>query len=205
MRYTKIAVWDLIRLDIKNFLCNYVVIGFKSGSLAAVLSFVTLNYSIAQTRPANEQQVKAAFIYNFTHFIDWPSESFASSKAPFVIGIIGDDPIAADLGALVKDEKFDYRTITIQKFATAKDVDNCNILYISGKEASKVKNILPQLNRRGILTVVDDAGFSKWGGIVCFHKDDNKLRLQINVSEAKAAELTISSKLMSVSDIYKGN
>lgn len=192
-------------MENNRFLCKYFLIHLKRGTLLMLLLLATLNPAIAQIRPANEKQVKAAFIYNFTHFIDWPATSFASESAPFVIGIVGNDPIAEYLSDLVKDEKCGYRNISVQKFATYNDIGNCNILYIPGNEASKLKSIIPELNRRGILTVVDDASYSKWGGIVCFFKQQNKLRLQINISQAKAAELTISSKLMSVSDIYKGN
>lgn len=205
MNITEDCVSNLRPLDVKKFLWRHVLTQVKSTCLGFLFLFIPLTQSIAQARPANEQQIKAAFLYNFTHFIDWPASTFASAKAPFVIGIVGDDPIAKYLNDLVKDEMLNNRNIIIQKFPNYRDIGTCNILYIPNKEAMKMKSLLPELNRRGILTVVDDGDFSKWGGIVCFLKNNNKLRLQINISEAKAAELTISSKLMNVSDIYKAN
>lgn len=170
---------------------------------ALSICWLTLNPSFAQTSPAPEQQVKAAYIYNFTRFVDWPLEAFRAADAPFVIGILGNDPVSTILDDLVKDEKIGDHNITVEHYTDLKQVGNCNILFISAEEAFKNSKLITSINRRGILTVSDVADFSKWGGIVRFYKEASKLRLQINPAEAKAAQLSISSKLLSISSIYK--
>jgi hypothetical protein len=176
----------------------------KCAAFALFLFLLSLYHSFAQQRPATEQQVKAAFIYNFTRFVDWPPEAFESANAPFVIGVLGNDPVASYLEDLVKDEKLDTHNIIVQRFTDLKQIDQCNILFISAEEAAKNNKLIPSINRKGILTVSDVTDFSKWGGVVRFFKEANRLRLQINPAEAKAAQLTISSKLLSISSIYRG-
>lgn len=152
----------------------------------------------------SELQLKAAFIYNFTRFIDWPPRAYTSPDAPFIIGVMGDGGLAKRINEVVKGESVGNHDISARNFDKVGDVGHCNILYIGGDEFIEVRRMLPDLNRRGILTVSDVSGFEKWGGIVRFFKEDSKLRLQINIDQAKAADLTISSKLMSLSKIYSG-
>jgi hypothetical protein len=193
----KIKIFKYIRVIPCNFL--------KNCAFAVVLIFSILYSSFAQKRPAREQEIKAAFIYNFTRFIDWPPQAYSAVNAPFIIGVVGNDPVSASLADLVKDEKLGNHIITVQRFSDLKQISQCNILFISAEEASRNNKLILSINRRGILTVSDVPDFSKWGGIVRFFKAENRLRLEINPIEAKAAELTISSKLLNISSIYKAH
>ncbi|MEO8795217.1 MAG: YfiR family protein, partial [Daejeonella sp.] len=161
--------------------------------------------SFTQMRPVNEYQVKAAFIYNFTRFIDWPAETNTGSAGPFIIKIWGDDQFSTYINDLVKGEKLGGRAIIVQRIDNVKEINQCNILFVSASRAADVKDLLPELNRKRILTVSDAANFARWGGIIRFFKEGNNLRLQINIDEAKASRLNISSKLLSLSKIYRAN
>ena len=176
--------------------------GYATVSL--LFLFFTANGNI-QPRPTSEYQLKAAFIYNFTRFIDWPPASFGSTDSPFVIGILGDDGISAYINELVKGEKLGNRQIVVRRFSNPAEITQCQILFIGGKDVPEMKGLLNAMNRRGVLTVSDAPDFAKLGGIVRFYKEANKLRLQINVDEVKISELTISSKLLSLSNVYKAN
>ena len=127
----------------------------------------------SQSRPAPEYQLKAAFLYNFTHFIDWPADAFSSSEAPFVIGILGDDPFGPYIDEIVRGERHGSHPILVQRFAHVKDVRNCHILYINSNEANRLREALPAINRRRILTVSDASNFARWGGMIRFFKEDN--------------------------------
>ncbi len=161
--------------------------------------------SFTQRMPVNEYQVKAAFIYNFTRFIDWPPETFTGASGPFIIQVLGDNQFSSYINDIVKGEKLGGRAIIVQRINSVEEIHQCNILFISASNASEVKDLLPDLNRRRILTVSDASNFAKWGGIIRFFKEGNNLRLQINIDEAKASKLNISSKLLSLSSIYRGN
>jgi hypothetical protein len=166
--------------------------------LIALLSNISQSYG--QRKPPLEYQVKAAFLFNFTKFITWPSNAFKSAEAPFVIGIIGVDPFGDYLDELVKDEKLDTHPIIIQRFDDISDVTNCHILYINTPQALQQQILLSKLTS-GTLTVSDAGGFTKHGGNISFFKQDNKIRLEINVVAAKNARLDISSKLLSIAKL----
>lgn len=194
---------DIFKAEKYKYLGFFFHTFLKTCALGALMVFLILNHSLGQSKATTEYQLKAAFIYNFTRFIDWPPDAFNSADAPFIIGILGKDPLGTYLDDLVKDEKLDNHTITVQRFSDLKEINQCNILFIPAEEATKINKQIPSINRRGILTVSDISDFSKWGGVIRFFKEENKLRLQINLTEAKAGQLTISSKLLSISSIYR--
>lgn len=143
-------------------------------------------------------QLKAAFLYNFAKFIDWPPEKFPDDKAPFIIGILGDNPFGADLERTVADKKINNRPITIVSFHTAAEATNCCILFISTSEKKSLPEIMAQLRGTSVLTVGETEQFIEAGGMVNFVQVASKIRFQINDEAAKAARLKISSKLLSL-------
>lgn len=155
----------------------------------------------AQSKPAAEFQVKAAFLYNFTRFIDWPPTAFSSANAPFVIAIIGNDPFGDYLAQVIKSESVNNHRIIIKRYNQLKEVTDCHILFISPPATKKTKEILQLTEHRNILTVSDGDNFTNSGGIVSFYKENNKIRFEINISSAKAAQLEISSKLLTLARI----
>jgi hypothetical protein len=152
----------------------------------------------AQTPPPSEYQLKAAFLYNFAKFIDWPPEAFADDKAPFVFGILGDNPFGNDLEQTVAGKKINDRPISVQVFRTAAEAAHCQILFISNSEKKRFSEIIQNLHGSAVLTVSDTDRFIESGGMVNFVKEASKIRFQINDEAAKAAQLKISSKLLSL-------
>ncbi|MEO8147467.1 MAG: YfiR family protein [Bacteroidia bacterium] len=157
---------------------------------------------MAQTNPSIEYRVKAIFLFNFTRFIDWPDSSFGTKDAPLVIGIIGEDPFGAYLDETVAGEKCGTHSILIQHYTEVTEINSCHILYINLSDPAQIKTILNTLAGRSILTVNDNPDFPRWGGMVRFFTENNKLRLQINAATTKAAQLNISSKLLGVAQIF---
>jgi hypothetical protein len=166
----------------------------------ALLLFLFLQamlFASAQT-PSAANQVKAVFLFNFTQFVSWPPSTFSSSNAPFVIGILGPDPFRFYLESVVENERVEGRPIVVQRFSEQKDVRNCQILFINKSNAA---DIAKDLNSTGMLTVSDAEDFAKDGGMIRFYLENSKIRLQINARAAKAANLTISSKLLRLADV----
>ena len=163
-----------------------------------VLLFFSTVTCLAQLKSPSEYQVKAVFLYNFTQFIDWPASAFETPDEPFVIGVIGEDPFGQYLDEAVSGEKIGSHPIQVKRFTSIKNVANCHILYINSSNQEWVGDILSIVAQKNILTVSDAPLFNKWGGIIRFYTEDNKIRLQINIAGSKAAQLNISSKLLSV-------
>ena len=156
-------------------------------------------------KPAPEYQVKAAFLYNFTRFIDWPTTAFRSPTSPFVIGIIGDDPFGGYINSTVKGEKVNNHPIIVQRYDNIQDVTDCHMLFISSPATARVKDIVRAIGRRGILTVSDMENFTRHGGMVNFYKENSKIRFEVNVASSRSAQLDISSKLLTVARITADN
>jgi hypothetical protein len=177
----------------------------KSRSVRActvALLFIIFSFQLhAQT--SREYIIKAGFLYNFTQFVDWPSNAFQNAEAPFVIAILGDDPFRAALDTAVAGEKVKGHSIVIERYQNVKDIKNCHILFINHKESTRLKEILPALPSKHILTVSDIPDFATTGGMIRFITKKNKIKLQINLKASKEAELIFSSKLLQVADIVR--
>ena len=168
------------------------------------VTLLCLLFSVhSPAQSSREYAIKAAFLYNFTQFIEWPATTFATSDAPFVIGVLGEDPFHSSLDEAVAGEKVNDHPIVIQRYQNAKDIKSCHILFISRKESGKLREILASLPAKNILTVSDIPDFASAGGIIRFMTVENKIKLQINLPASKMADLNISSKLLQVADIVR--
>jgi hypothetical protein len=155
----------------------------------------------AQKPPAREYQLKAAFIFNFTQFTEWPPSTYSSSKAPFVIGILGEDPFGSYLDELVKEETVNGHPLLVQRFTNAEEIKNCHILFIKVPKPVKYKTILTSLKGKNILTIGEDPNFINEGGMIRFMMVNNKIQFQINPDAAKEENIIISSKLLRLAEI----
>ncbi|MBL7699582.1 MAG: YfiR family protein [Chitinophagaceae bacterium] len=152
-----------------------------------------------QAQRATEYQVKAAFILNFSKFVEWPGDAFARQSDIFILGVLGKDPFGDYLDEIVEGEKIEGKKLIIQRYNSVDDIHDCQILFINVPEETGA--VIKRLKGRSILTVSDDADFSRAGGIIQFYKQDDAIRLQINPDAAKEANLTLSSKLLRIAKI----
>jgi uncharacterized protein DUF4154 len=173
------------------------VIALALVGLASALVFPAYRPSTAAQSPAVPgYQVKATFLYQFTQFVDWPQESFPPGQTSLAIGVLGQDPFGAFLDEVVRGEKAKDRPLTVQRFRRLEDVKNCQLLYVSASEAARTEEIVAAFKGQSILMVGDADGFADRGGMVQFVGQGNRIRLRINLEAAKAARLTISSKIL---------
>jgi hypothetical protein len=160
---------------------------------------VLASVAAAQTpapEPAPEYRVKAAFLFNFAQFVEWPASAFADEKAPLVIGVLGQDPFGPFLDGLVQGEKIGQHPIVVRRLPDDGNPAECHILFAGATAAGRLERMIVQLKGRGVLTVGDTDHFSRAGGMVRFVTEQGKIRLRINVSAAQDAGLVISSKLL---------
>jgi len=172
-------------------------IKFFALGLTLLLRLADLS-SPAQTASPSEYQLKAAFIYNFAKFIDWPAEAFKDDRSPFIIGILGDDPFGNNLERTVAGKMINTHPITIQNFREAGDATKCHLLFISNSKKEQLPEIIKKLHGATVLTVGETERFVETGGMINFVNEDKKVRFQINDDATKAAKLKLSSKLLSL-------
>src|SRR5258705_7701994 len=155
----------------------------------------------AQAVRAEEYQIKAAFLFNFAQFVEWPRAAFRESDSPLVIGVLGDDPFGKLLDETVRGERIGSRAIEIRRYRRAEEIQDCHVLFISRSEASRIRGGLGSFKGRALLTVSDVDDFPRLGGIIGMGSDRKRIRLFVNIQAATAANLTISSKLLRAATI----
>jgi hypothetical protein len=168
--------------------------------LAVALALVLAMPVSIPAQAANEYAVKAAFLFNFTRFVDWPP---SSDSGPFCIGIAGADPFGGALDEAVKGRSAGGHAIAIKHFKPGEESAACEIVFISGADAKKMRAALGRLQHAAVLTVGEGAGFCHSGGVIAFQVEDNKVRLEINPEAAQRARLQISSKLLSLATLVR--
>lgn len=149
----------------------------------------------AHAEQSLEYQVKAAFLLNFTKFIEWPPDESAGPDSSFEICILGDDPFGTALDQMVEGETLRGRRMTVQRVRRPPP-PSCRVLFI-GKMEKDLASLMTDL-APGVLTVGDGPGFLRDGGMIAFLLDNNRVRFDINQSVAARAGLNISSKLLKV-------
>ena len=152
----------------------------------------------AQTAQPTEYQIKAAFLYNFAKFVDWPPSKDSSANSPIVIGVLGVNVFHDDLVNILRGKMINQHPLQLRLFQSEAEATNCRILFISPSEKDHCQKILRELNGSSILTVSETDHFIDAGGVINFVIVGKNVRFQINNEAAKKAGLTISSKLLSL-------
>lgn len=169
--------------------------------LALFLILLPATPSAAGTKLTHEYDLKAAFMFHFAQFVEWPPEALPDRNTPLTIGILGEDPFGKTLDEIVANEAVRGHKLLVRRFQNVNQIDSCHILFISPSEARRLDAILSQLNRRSVLTVGETKDFAQRSGIIGFVITQKRLRLAVNLAAARAARLTISSKLLRQSEI----
>ena len=144
---------------------------------------------------AGEWQIKCAFIYNFTKFVEWPAESLADPTAPIVIGVLGERARVDELQALVKDRKVNAHPLVVRSVRTADEARATQVLFVSAEEEQRFALIRAAIADSPVLTVGESPYFSVSTGAIGFVQDGDQLRFEINVDVADRARLRISAQL----------
>jgi hypothetical protein len=165
-------------------------------------------YPEAQPTQYKEYEVKAAFIFNFLKFVNWPEEKMAHSNNQIIIGIIGEDPFGPAAG-IFKDKKVEDRNLVVKQFEGIEQLKktaekeqklemlkSCHLLFICPSEQKQIREIIDIVGKDGVLTVGDTGGFIESGGVINFFLEDNKIRFDISIIAADKAGLKLRSQLL---------
>lgn len=163
--------------------------------LRLALCFVA---TFASAQSATEYQVKAAFLFNFAKFVEWPADAFPTADAPLQICVLGQDPFGRDFEQVIEDKTVNGHRLEVAHPDGVPQARACQILFIASSEKQKVKDILQNLAGVSVLTVGDTPGFAKMGGVINFVLDENRVRFEINVKAAERAHLKLSARLLTV-------
>jgi uncharacterized protein DUF4154 len=169
--------------------------------LCAVLALVWL--FALPARAESEYDVKAAYLFKFTKFVEWPTTAFASAEAPFVIGIVGRDPFGGGLDRMIEGNTTGARRLEVQHLSAGDTAGlrGCQMIFVSASEERRLANILSALQGRPVLVVGESEGFASAGGMLGFALRESRMAIEINSAAARQARLKISSQLLSLAKL----
>jgi len=151
--------------------------------------------------PFEEYQVKAVYLFNFARFVDWPADVFPEAAQPMTICVVGTDPFAGFLRDAIRNEKIEGRALSLREVRRGEGIDGCNIAFVSRSEDGHYDAVLAQAGKLHVLTVSDLPDFVRAGGAIGFETRESHVRIQLNMDAARAAGLTISSKLVRIASV----
>ena len=171
--------------------------------LAAAILLGMLPAARAPGQVLDEYQVKAAFLYNFAKFVEWPPEAFKTAKDPILVCVLGHNPFGNALEETIHGKSIAGRAFAYRQVSDAESARDCQILFVGATESKHLRSLLENLKPMGVLTVGEVQGFAADGGVINFKLDDGRVHFEINVDAAEQERLHISAKLLSLAQIVK--
>jgi hypothetical protein len=174
---------------------------FVSSISALLVAVSVLGPPDAWGSAISEAELKAAFLLNFTRFVEWPESSFEGPDGSFVICVLNDSNFATTTADVIGDRTVNKRRISVQERESGSDTGGCHIFFVPEAQSSEQRTLIDQTSGRSVLTISETDGFAKMGGVANFIANDKKLRLEINRSAAEKANLKVSSRLLRIADV----
>ena len=171
--------------------------------LAAAACVAGLSGS-ADAQNATTGEVKAAFLYNFARFTEWPSAAFSSASQPFLIGVSGDEALRQTVDVVVKGKAVGGRALKTRTVKDDKDLGDIQMLFIGASSSARVGDLLKALSGQPVLTVADLDRFCDRGGMINFLVEDNRVRFEIRFDATEQAGLKVSSRVLTLAKAIHG-
>lgn len=162
---------------------------------ALLLAVAVIPARASAPPPSPENAVKAAFLVNFTLFVEWPDRALPGGDAPVTIGVWGENPFGQLLQDIVRERSGKGRPVRIVEVRSVEEASACQVVFLSGSEED-LRSRLEKLGPQPVLTVGDAPGFLADGGMIRFVTVGNKVRFEVDDKAAARSELKLSSRLL---------
>jgi hypothetical protein len=176
-------------------------IGGTARGVAALIAATMLLFTGAARGQLSDEEVKAAFLYNFSKFVQWPDDSYAGPKAPLVMGVLGNDGFGDLLENFVAGKTVSGRGVIVHRGTTLEQIGACHLLFVGRSEHARLYEVLDQLQKASVVTVGETEDFISAGGMIQLGLVQNRVRFAINRNRAENAGIRISSKVLNLSRI----
>jgi len=161
-----------------------------------------MSHSRVSAQPTTVSAVRAAFLYNFAKFAEWPTDALAPGQK-LSLCVLGDNGVADALERTIKGHTIENHELTVQVVSAGWPIRSCHLLYVGGLDAKGAIQLIEALNGTSVFTVSDCDRFAELGGVAQLILENDKMRFAINVASAERARLQLSSKLLSLAKIVK--
>jgi len=193
-----------IPADGTNILCRFSRFRVRILTLLSLLIFFCSATSVRGQVLNREYKIKSAYIYKFATYITWPNSTFKDKKSPFVIGVLGPDPVGSNLKKIAKMKKIDGRKIVVKNFNTVEELSHCHILFMSKALPSETQAAaIKKLSSKHVLFVGETVELLKQGGVIKFEIHGNRVQVIISQPAYERELLEISAKLLAIAKVLK--
>jgi hypothetical protein len=151
-----------------------------------------------------EDRIKAAFLYKFAGYVEWPEGSFEDAQAPIVIGVLGAEPIADALETLTAGRTIANRSMSIRRISAGESINGLHILFIGNGQRSHLRELAPQLQAHSVLVVTESEDALAHGGIINFLILNQRVKFDVSLESAEKSKLRLSSRLLAVAHAVSG-
>ena len=172
--------------------------------LVAVAALILVAVPPFRAQAPTEYQLKAAYIFNFLKFVEWPEDVTPDAHGKWVVGYVGDSPVGEELTRLLEGKEVFGRGLLAKRLQPSDSLQSCNILFIGPSEKKKLPSILTALHNSSVLTVADMDDFVGSGGMIQLFVEDTRVRMAVDASATTRARLKISSKMLLLARVVGG-
>jgi hypothetical protein len=151
---------------------------------------------------ASEYELKAAFLFNFAKFVEWPAWTFERAGG-VVFTVLGEDPFGAALERIARDERVQGRAIIVRRARRVEEVGPCHILFVRRRDGDGLDDLIRSASAPYRLLVGEDSGFAERGGGIGFFFEQRRIRFTINLGATERAGLKVSSKLLKIARVVR--
>jgi hypothetical protein len=168
-------------------------------ALAAAICVLAVDCSRAQSEvQPPEYRIKAAFLYKFGGYIEWPERAFARADSPIAIGVMGADALADELAEIVAGRNVNGRPVSVRKLRAGDSIAGLHVLFIGRSDSGRLPEILAAAKGRPLLTVTESEQALDLGSVINFVVVDDKVRFDVALVPAEQGSLKISARLLAV-------
>ncbi len=150
---------------------------------------------MAATAPS-EYQIKAAFLFNFARFVEWPERAFPGPRTPLSICILGEDPFGGELDRMVAGKNVEGHPVDVRRLRREAETAGCHVLFLGAAENDRAPGVLAALGGSPTLTVGEQSAFGDAGGTIAMSLEKSRVAFEVNLAAAGRAGLKISSRLL---------
>jgi YfiR/HmsC-like len=154
--------------------------------------------------PSLEYQVKAAYLLNFTRYVEWPAEVFDTPGDPVTICVLGQDPFGSVLDATLRGRRTQGRTASVRRIDAVAETSGCHLVFVSRETWRNQPDLPRRLRAVGMLTVGESDEFAQQGGVIAFIIQNEAVRFVVNARARDRAGLRISSRMLSLAAAVYG-
>jgi hypothetical protein len=170
----------------------------RAACFASALCLPGWNANAADDNATLEQRVKAAFLYQFTGYVEWPPATFAQDGTPVTIAVMGADPLAAELDQVVTGRTVGGRTVTVRRVKAGDSLAGIHILFVGASENARLSDVAQAAQPRSILVVTESKGALARGSMINFILVDRRVRFEVALDPVEKGGLKLSSRLLAV-------